>query len=368
MEMAMRGIGPDRRALRDRRARRRRDHQRRPRPPRAARDARGDRRGQGRDPRRARRERPRGVPADAEALEPHLRDALDALTFGPGGDVFALSRAGRGERIDARIGTPHGEADFEFPFDRGAQPAPTRSARSRSASPSVSIPAAMATLHRADRVLAPARRADRAARGDPAAQRLLQRQPDLDARRDRAPRRIRDPARGRTRRGPRRHGRARARRPPTSTRRSAPSPASAGSIAADRRRRARPRLLARRVGAGRRRRAPSWSPRMLGEGDVALVKGSRSVGLERLTDAPRGADSAEAGVSCSLLAQTDGLEHRPGRPRRDPDRGHGGDADHDLPRAEVHRAPARARVRPADPRGGAARAITRRRARRRWAG
>ena len=44
---------PDRRALCDRRARRRRDHQRRPGSPRAAGHARGDRRGEGRDPRRA---------------------------------------------------------------------------------------------------------------------------------------------------------------------------------------------------------------------------------------------------------------------------------------------------------------------------
>ncbi len=56
------------------------------------------------------------IPADAEALEPHLADRLVALTFGPGGDVFVE----RFERIDhgarATIGTPHGEAAFELPF------------------------------------------------------------------------------------------------------------------------------------------------------------------------------------------------------------------------------------------------------------
>jgi UDP-N-acetylmuramoyl-tripeptide--D-alanyl-D-alanine ligase len=63
------------------------------------------------------------IPADAEALEPHLHDRLVTLTFGPGGDVFALHaerRDGSPEAhagLRARVGTPTGEADFEFPFD-----------------------------------------------------------------------------------------------------------------------------------------------------------------------------------------------------------------------------------------------------------
>jgi UDP-N-acetylmuramoyl-tripeptide--D-alanyl-D-alanine ligase len=56
------------------------------------------------------------LPVDAEALEPHLDDTLDALTFGPGGDVFALESQTMGERTEARIGTPAGEATFTFPF------------------------------------------------------------------------------------------------------------------------------------------------------------------------------------------------------------------------------------------------------------
>ncbi len=56
------------------------------------------------------------IPANEEALAPHLRDSLEAFTFGPGGDVFALSSAVEKGRTVARIGTPHGEADFEFPF------------------------------------------------------------------------------------------------------------------------------------------------------------------------------------------------------------------------------------------------------------
>jgi UDP-N-acetylmuramoyl-tripeptide--D-alanyl-D-alanine ligase len=56
------------------------------------------------------------VPADAEALEPHLHDSLWAITFGAGGDVFAESATVEGGRTDALVGTPAGEARFLFPF------------------------------------------------------------------------------------------------------------------------------------------------------------------------------------------------------------------------------------------------------------
>jgi UDP-N-acetylmuramoyl-tripeptide--D-alanyl-D-alanine ligase len=56
------------------------------------------------------------VPADAEALEPHLDESLPTLTFGPGGDVFAASSQSDGMAMQARVATPDGEADFEFPF------------------------------------------------------------------------------------------------------------------------------------------------------------------------------------------------------------------------------------------------------------
>jgi UDP-N-acetylmuramoyl-tripeptide--D-alanyl-D-alanine ligase len=59
------------------------------------------------------------VPEDAEALEPHLHDQLSTVTFGPGGDVFALESRVATARTDARIGTPLGEADFTFPFEEG---------------------------------------------------------------------------------------------------------------------------------------------------------------------------------------------------------------------------------------------------------
>ena len=56
------------------------------------------------------------VPVDAEALEPHLHDSLWTLTFGAGGDVFAETAAIEGGRTDALVGTPAGEARFLFPF------------------------------------------------------------------------------------------------------------------------------------------------------------------------------------------------------------------------------------------------------------
>jgi UDP-N-acetylmuramoyl-tripeptide--D-alanyl-D-alanine ligase len=56
------------------------------------------------------------IPEDAEALAPHLHDELLTFTFGPGGDVFAESVEVGPSGIKALVGTPHGEATFEFPF------------------------------------------------------------------------------------------------------------------------------------------------------------------------------------------------------------------------------------------------------------
>jgi UDP-N-acetylmuramoyl-tripeptide--D-alanyl-D-alanine ligase len=56
------------------------------------------------------------IPVDAEALEPHLDDSLLAITFGPGGDVFVLSSQRTKGGLEARIGTPAGGGTFEFPF------------------------------------------------------------------------------------------------------------------------------------------------------------------------------------------------------------------------------------------------------------
>jgi len=56
------------------------------------------------------------VPVDAEALEPHLGEELDVLTFGPGGDVHVLESAISGRSADVLVGTPAGEQRFVLPF------------------------------------------------------------------------------------------------------------------------------------------------------------------------------------------------------------------------------------------------------------
>ncbi len=56
------------------------------------------------------------VPVQAEALEPHLGDALDVLTFGPGGDIHAVETSISGRSADVRVGTPAGEQRFVLPF------------------------------------------------------------------------------------------------------------------------------------------------------------------------------------------------------------------------------------------------------------
>jgi UDP-N-acetylmuramoyl-tripeptide--D-alanyl-D-alanine ligase len=56
------------------------------------------------------------VPADAEALEPHLQDRVEAVTFGPGGDVFAREAQVVRGMTSALVEAPVGECRFEFPF------------------------------------------------------------------------------------------------------------------------------------------------------------------------------------------------------------------------------------------------------------
>jgi UDP-N-acetylmuramoyl-tripeptide--D-alanyl-D-alanine ligase len=56
------------------------------------------------------------VPADAEALAPHLHERLDAIAFGPGGDVVAHDVSVEEGHTRAVLATPAGEQRFEFPF------------------------------------------------------------------------------------------------------------------------------------------------------------------------------------------------------------------------------------------------------------
>jgi UDP-N-acetylmuramoyl-tripeptide--D-alanyl-D-alanine ligase len=57
------------------------------------------------------------VPVDAEALVPHLHDTLETLTFGPGGEVFALEPQRVDGAIETTIETPDGEARVTLPFN-----------------------------------------------------------------------------------------------------------------------------------------------------------------------------------------------------------------------------------------------------------
>ena len=57
------------------------------------------------------------VPAEAGALEPHLREAsAELLRFGPGGDVEVVESRVEGGVTEATVVTPAGTARFHFPF------------------------------------------------------------------------------------------------------------------------------------------------------------------------------------------------------------------------------------------------------------
>ncbi len=56
------------------------------------------------------------IPADAEALEPHLSPTLETVTFGPGGAVHAREHRVEGDTMRALIAGPLGEAEFELGF------------------------------------------------------------------------------------------------------------------------------------------------------------------------------------------------------------------------------------------------------------
>lgn len=56
------------------------------------------------------------VPADAEALQPHISPRLETITFGPGGLVFARAHEVSGDTMRAEIVSPLGEATFELGF------------------------------------------------------------------------------------------------------------------------------------------------------------------------------------------------------------------------------------------------------------
>jgi UDP-N-acetylmuramoyl-tripeptide--D-alanyl-D-alanine ligase len=57
------------------------------------------------------------IPSDADGLEPHIHERLRVLTFGPGGEVFAHRPAVEGRSMRVEVVTPDGSAEFRFPFD-----------------------------------------------------------------------------------------------------------------------------------------------------------------------------------------------------------------------------------------------------------
>ena len=56
------------------------------------------------------------IPEDADALEPHVHELLRTISFGPGGDVFAHRASVDDGWTTASVGTEHGDSEFRFPF------------------------------------------------------------------------------------------------------------------------------------------------------------------------------------------------------------------------------------------------------------
>ena len=198
------------------------------------------------------------VPSDEPLLEPYLRETLEVVTFGPGGDVHFEGSSLRGGTVPDAVPERHvvvagaDRHELELPFDSRHNLLNTLAAvaAARAVGVRPSGPRRRA-FRRA------ARRARRARARRNRRQRLLQRQPAVHAR---GPGRPSHAGTGRTaRRGARRHARARSRRARAPRARSAPMrPRRASSllIAVGPRvgRDARP--LRRRGARGRGRGAP----------------------------------------------------------------------------------------------------------------
>ena len=121
------------------------------------------------------------APVEAGELEPHLERAPRLLRFGPGGDVEATEvEGGRGRDRGADL-DPGRRPALPLPLRRGAQPdqRPGRDRRRRRARRAAGGDGRPRCEHR---ILPLPRRAPRARRRDRPRERLLQRQPGVDAR------------------------------------------------------------------------------------------------------------------------------------------------------------------------------------------
>ena len=232
------------------------------------------------------------VPADAEALEPHLADAPRDDHLRPGRRRLRPRARARRRWAARRARHPRGRGDVRAAVQRGPQSRqhrlrggdrgrPRRRSRGDGTSGAAHI------------LLAAARRAGPTARRCRARQRLLQRQPDLDGRGARPPRVARAaPVAG----SPCSAGwPSSARTVPATTARPPPTRASSGSRRSSGSA-SSPATTLRTSGRRTARAAVEVVAGLLGEGDALLVKGSRSVGLEAFTDGLRARLGGEGGV------------------------------------------------------------------------
>ena len=272
-------------------ARDRRDHEDRPRAPRAPRHRRARRTGEGGADRHA---LPPGgmavVPAGDPLLEPYLdREDIQVIRFGPDGDVELVSFAPRDDASTVVVSVFGERLSLELPFSSRYNAENVLAALG--AYRALGFPLAKrAQARREDHAVPLARGGAAARRRRSPHQRRLQREPALDDRGARAPRRAR--RRPAHRRGARRHGGARRRTRPRTTARSARSRprtgvaalVAVGPLARGYLEGARgvheTRWAHRRRGRAAARDAPCSGP-----GDCILLKGSRAMGLEILADA-----------------------------------------------------------------------------------
>ena len=160
------------------------------------------------------------VPAELGLLEPHLERGSDTISFGPQGDVYAVEAVVSGGETHAVIATPLGQVGFRFPFTEAHNLSNALCAIAIGIALGSEL-AELAEQDVADSLLAAERRAPRACRRGGGYQRLLQRQPDLHARRPRPSQLTRRD--GKPDCGSRRNARTWAPRPPPSTAMSPPT-------------------------------------------------------------------------------------------------------------------------------------------------